>query len=483
MSAFRPILFIIGIFVVTMGLAMIVPAITDAIAGHRDWITFAISAGCAAFVGGLMVTGSMGSPITLTLRQGFALTTLSWIVFSAVGALPLAFSGLGLSYADAFFEAVSGLTTTGSTVLVGLDTLPPGILLWRAMLQWVGGIGIIVMAIAMLPYLRIGGMQLFRMESSDKSEKVLPRIAQMATATSVAYALLTLGCAAAYAFAGMTGFEAVTHAMSTVSTGGYSTYDASLGHFANPAIEWVAMVFMLLGALPFVIYIQIAHGRGAAVWNNSEVRAFLGIVVAVSLTVTVWLWLVRDERLVDAFRLVTFNVVSVVTTTGFATTDYGQWGGLAVVVFFILTFIGGCTGSTAGGIKMLRLELAALMVRNQFQRLYQPHGILIIRYRGQAVADDVVKSAMNFIFIFILSFAVLSICLSAVGLDFITAVSGAATALANVGPGLGPVIGPAGNFSTLPDAAKWLLSAGMLLGRLEFLTLLVMLSPRFWRDW
>lgn len=483
LAAFRPIVFIIGLLIAALGLAMVIPAIADAVAGHRDWATFAASSASSIFVGGTFMLSTVGEPIQLNLRQAFVLTTLSWIGLSAVGALPLAFSELGLSYADAFFEAISGLTTTGSTVLVGLDQMPPGILLWRAMLQWLGGVGIIVMAIAMLPYLRVGGMQLFRMESSDRSEKALPRAAQLASATSVAYAFLTLACGIGYSLAGMTTFEAVTHAMTTVSTGGYSTSDGSLGHFTNPAVHWIATLFMVLGALPFVIYIQAVQGRRKVIWKNSQVRRFLIGLALVVAGLALFLWLVRDVHILDAVRLSAFNVVSVVTTTGYATTDYGQWGTFAVIVFFFLTFLGGCTGSTAGGIKALRFELAAIVIRNQFQRLYQPHGMFSTSYMGQRLSDDVARSAMTFIFIFVLSFAILGLGLSALGLDFITAFSGAATALANVGPGLGDVIGPAGNFSSLPDAAKWMLSAGMLMGRLEFLTVLVALNPMFWRDW
>lgn len=482
-AKFRPIVFIIGLLVAQMGVAMIIPALADAAAGNRDWTTFAASSAIAVFLGGTFVLSSAGEPIRLTLRQAFLLTTLSWIALSAVGALPLAFSGLGLSYTDAFFEAISGLTTTGSTVLVGLDSMSPGILLWRAMLHWLGGVGIIVMAIVILPYLRVGGMQLFRMESSDRSEKALPRVAQLATATSAAYAVLTAACVIAYSLAGMTPFEAVTHAMATVSTGGFSTYDASVGHFQSPAVEWVATLFMVLGALPFVIYIQLMHGRRDLFWKNSQVRSFLIGLAAVVTVMTLYVWMEREVPLQDALRLTAFSVASVVTTTGFASADYSQWGAFAVVVFFFLTFIGGCTGSTAGGIKVLRLELAVLVIRNQFQRLHQPHGVFPIRYAGQRLADDVARSAMIFIFIFILAFAALGLGLAAVGLDFMTAFSGAATALANVGPGVGPVIGPVGNFSSLPDAAKWMLAAGMLIGRLEFFTVLVALSPMFWRDW
>ena len=465
-----------------MGVSMLAPAITDAIAGSADWITFTLSSACVGFIGGLCLFSSRGHPIRLNLRQAFLLTALSWISLSAVAALPFVISELRLSYTDAFFEAISGLTTTGSTVLVGLDHMPPGILLWRAMLQWLGGIGIIVMAIAMLPFLRVGGMQLFRMESSDRSEKALPRAAQLAAATSVAYAALSVACALAYFAAGMTGFEAVTHAMTTVSTGGYSTSDGSIGHFESPVIHWVATLFMILGALPFVIYIQAVQGRHRPILANSQVRRFLQGLVVVVLLMTMWIW--HDgQALTDALRLAAFNVVSIVTTTGYATADYGLWGTFPVLMFFFLTFLGGCTGSTSGGIKTLRLELAILMIRNQLQRLFLPNAVLSISYKGQAVGDDIVRSAMTFVFIFVVGVAVLGISLGFLGLDFITAFSGAATAIANVGPGLGDVIGPAGNFSSLPDAAKWLLSAGMLMGRLEFLTVLVALSPMFWRDW
>ncbi|MGF1631244.1 MAG: TrkH family potassium uptake protein [Kiloniellaceae bacterium] len=482
MTAFHPILFIIGILMSVMGLAMIAPAVADGLAGSPDWITFAVSAACAALLGGSCIFSSAGRPIRLSLRQGFLLTSLSWFSLSAVGALPFVVSDLHLSYTDAFFEAVSGLTTTGSTVLVGLDTMPPGILLWRAMLQWLGGIGIIVMAIAMLPFLRVGGMQLFRMESSDRSEKALPRAAQLAAATSVAYAVLTVACVVAYFAAGMSGFEAVVHAMTTVSTGGFSTSDSSMGHFQSPTIHWIATLFMALGALPFVIYIQAVQGKHRPILANSQIRRFLqGLAIAI-LVMTVWVW-AAGEPLADALRLAAFNVVSVVTTTGYATADYGLWGTFPVLMFFFLTFLGGCTGSTSGGIKTLRFELAFILIRNQIQRLYLPHAVLGMSYKGQALSSEVVRSAMIFIFIFVLGVAVLGISLGAVGLDFVTAFSGAATALANVGPGLGDVIGPAGNFSSLPDSAKWLLSIGMLVGRLEFLTVLVVLSPMFWRDW
>lgn len=481
MISLRPILFIVGMLVAFMGLAMAAPALADLQTGNADWKVFAVSMVCSVVFGVLLVLMSAGDRIALNVRQGFLLTVLSWLTLSVVGAMPLMFSGLHLSGTDAFFESVSGLTTTGSTVLTGLDHMAPGILLWRGLLQWIGGIGIIVMGFAILPYLRVGGMQLFRMESSDQSDKATPRIAALASATMTAYLVLSVACALSYYVAGMTVFEAVIHAMTTISTGGYSTSDASLGHFANPAIHWIASLFMLLGSLPFVIYLRAVADSPRAFWQDSQVRHFLSGVAIAVLALFLWLLLERGLHFFDALRLAAFNVISIVTTTGYATEDYWQWGHFATVSLFVLTFVGGCTGSTAGGIKTLRFELAALMIGRQLKGLCHPHGIFPMKYRGHIVSAEVTRSAMNFFFVFVMAFAVLTLGLASEGLDFVTSLSGAATALANVGPGLGEMIGPAGNFSSLPDAAKWMLSMGMLLGRLELFTLLTVILPEFWR--
>lgn len=481
MITVRPVIFILGLLVAALGVAMLVPLAVDLAAGRYDWSGFLISFFMAEALGGLLAFGSAGGPMELSLRQGFLLTTGAWMALTAVGALPLVFSEIHLSYTDAVFETISGLTTTGSTVLTGLDSMPPGVLLWRAMLQWFGGVGIIVMGIAMLPYLRVGGMQLFRMESSDRSEKVLPRAAQLAGATSLAYFVLSVACAVSYFLAGMTWFEAIIHAMTTVSTGGYSTSDASIGHFHSSPIEWTATVFMALGALPFVVYFPLARGRFSTIWQNSQVRVFIAGLVVVVLGVALWLWTADGFALMDALRLSAFHVTSIVTTTGYVSDNYQRWGGFAFGVFFFLSFIGGCTGSTAGGLKVLRFELFARVIRTQARRLTQPHGVFPMSYGGRALSEDVTTSAMNFVFVFFAAFCLLTLALAATGLDFTTAASGAITALSNVGPGLGDRVGPAGNFSTLPDTAKWLLSLGMMLGRLEFFTVLVLLTPAFWR--
>ena len=477
----RPVLFILGLFVVALGVAMLLPMLVDAATGHPDWQIFALGAGVTVFVGGALILMNRSEAVTLDVRQGFLLTTCSWLVICAFAALPFTFGEVNLSFTDAFFEAMSGLTTTGSTIMVGLDAMPPGVLLWRALLQWLGGIGIIAMAVAMLPFLRVGGMQLFRMESSDRSAKILPRAGQIAASFGAAYFVLSVACAVCYWIAGMGAFDAITHAMATLSTGGFANYDSSFGHYGSAAIDWVGTLFMLAGGAPFVLFVQALRGTPSALWRDSQVHAYLGVVGAASAGLAVWLWLTRDMGFMDALHHSAFNVVSVVTTTGFASTDYTTWGSLAVAVFFFLTFVGGCTGSTAGGIKLFRFEVAMILMKSQMRRLAHPSGVFVRLYHGRPLTDEVVNSVSVFIFVYVVAFALIATGLALVGLDLVTSASGAVTALSNVGPGLGPIIGPAGNFAPLPDAAKWLLSLGMLLGRLEFFTVLVLLTPKFWR--
>ena len=482
MPSFRPVLHIVGFFLVLLAGAMTVPALVDAAVGEADWQVFAAAAGMTLGFGGLMVLANRQDRVMIGLRQGFLLTVSSWLVVSAFGALPLWLSRLDLSLTDAFFESVSGLTTTGSTVLEGLDRMPPGILIWRAMLQWLGGIGIIVMAVALLPFLKVGGMQLFRTESSDRSEKVKPRVAQIATRITAVYCGLTLACGIAYMASGMGPFDATLHAMTTLSTGGFSSSDASLAHFDSPAVDWVAVVFMLAGGLPFVLYVQFLQGRPGALWRDPQARSFVALLVAATLVLASWLDLSGAYPFLKALRFSAFNVVSIVTTTGYETANYAVWGGFAVMLFFFLTFVGGCTGSTAGGIKVFRFDVLFIVALRQLRQLAFPHAVYPNRYGDRVLSDEVAAAVMSFFFVFLTAVVGLAAALGALGLDFITSISGAATAIANVGPGLGPVIGPVGNFKPLPDSAKWLLAFGMLLGRLEFFTVLVLFSPKFWRN-
>ena len=479
---FRPVLFVVGILLITLSLAMALPAIADAVTGDPHWRVFLAASVFTLFIGACLVLSNRMREPRLTVRQAFVLTTLSWVVVAAFAALPFAFSDLNLSYTDGYFEAMSGLTTTGSTVIVGLDQAPTGILLWRALLQWLGGIGIIVTAIAILPMLRIGGMQLFHTESSDSSEKVLPRAAQLAGAIGMVYLGLTVSNGIAYWAAGMTPFEAVCHAMTTIATGGFSTSDSSLGYFKNDAIEGIATIYMVLGSLPFVLYLQAARGGWGALVRDTQVRWFFGLILFALLSLAGWLMVANDAAPTDAFREAAFNGISILTGTGYSTADFSAWGTFALPVFTLLMFIGGCTGSTTGGVKVFRMQVLASTSLSQIRQLIQPHGVFISKFNRRPIPASVSPAVMGFFFLFVVSFGLIAMGLALMGLDYVTSVSGAATAIANVGPGLGETIGPAGSFQPLPEPAKWLLSAAMLLGRLELFTVLVLFVPRFWRD-
>ena len=482
MIDFGPVFFIVGLLLTLLATAMCIPAAVDLATGHPDWQVFLGAAGITLFIGvSLMLSTPTVRGAKLGLRQAFVLTTMSWVAIAAFGALPFAFSELDMTLADAFFESMSGVTTTGSTVIDNLDAAPPGILLWRALLQWLGGIGIIVMALAVLPMLSVGGMQLFQTEAFDAPDKVLPRAAQLAGGIGGIYLVLTFAWAVALWFAGMEGFDAVAHAMTTIATGGYSTKDASVGYFNTPAIDWIVTVGMIVGSLPFVHYLRIARGDLRGLFRDSQVRWFLSIVLAAVALVTLWILSQVGLGTEDALRYAAFNVISVITGTGYATTDFGAWGGFVATMMFVLMFVGGCAGSTTCGIKIFRFQVLYATAQVQLARLLRPHGVFIPYYNRKPIPETVSEAVMGFFFLYILCFGLVAMALAAMGLDFITAFSGAATAISNVGPGLGPIIGPAGNFDPLPEAAKWLLCFAMLLGRLELFTVLVLITPTFWR--
>jgi trk system potassium uptake protein TrkH len=478
----RAVLFILGIILAAFAAAMLIPMAFDLDHGHADWRAFAAAAAITLFAAGLLVLGGWtGARPRFTAREGFLLTAVSWVAASCFGSLPLVFGELRLSFTDAFFETASGLTTTGATLLTRLDTLSRGLLLWRALLQGIGGIGIVVMVVALFPFLRVGGMQLFRSEFSEKLEKPLPRAAQIAGVTVLAYLALMLACLCAYWALGMSLFDAFTHAMTTVATAGFANYDESFAAFKSAAIEWTAVVFMAASALPLFLYVHLMRAEWSSVWRNSQVKWFLTLTAAAVALLTLWLWRSQGLPPDAALRLAAFNVISLASTTGYASADYGQWGSVAAIVFLGLMLMGGCTGSTAGAVKVLRFEIMARLAGASIRRLIHRHGVVRLVYNGRPLGEDVITSIMVFGFIYFASFAALALALGALGLDFVTAVSGAASAVGNIGPGLGEIIGPAGNYASLPDAAKWLLAIGMLMGRLEFLAVLVLFTRRFWR--
>lgn len=478
---FGVVFLVIGIFLIILGAGMFIPAVVDAMVGNPDWQVFAICASFVTFTGGIFFLSNRGNHSDLTTQQGFLLTVCAWIAIPSFGALPFVFSDLDLSYTDAFFEAMSGLTTTGSTVITGLDGLPPGILLWRSLLQWFGGVGIIVMGVAILPMLKVGGMQLFRVEAFDVSINFIPRSTQLAASLSFLYLGLTIMCAVALWAVGMTPFEAICHAFTTISTGGYSTSDGSVGHFDSLTIDYTLSFFMIVGSLPFILYLKILRGSPLSLFGDSQVRWFLYLLAAIITILSIWLWSTGKYDLTQSLRYTTFNVISVITGTGFASTDYTVWGGLSVMVFFMIMFIGGCAGSTSCGIKIFRFQVMFLVLKSNIKKLLWPNGIFIPKYNNRILADGAKSSVFAYFFLFVLCLFLLTMALTMTGLDFATALSGAGTAMSNVGPGVGNIIGPAGNFQTLPDAAKWFLSFGMLLGRLELFAVLVLFSPHFWR--
>lgn len=480
----RPVVYLTGGMLIALAAAMFAPMGLDFFRGEDHWKAFAASS-ALAFVAGAATMHVFHCKLTggLTLRQAFLLTPFAWTTMVFFAALPMYFSGyqeLGGSFTNAFFEAMAGLTTTGATVITGLDNAPPGLLLWRALLQWLGGIGIIATAIAILPALGVGGMQLFRTESSDRSEKVMPRAREIALSLMGIYVAMTIACAFSYWLAGMSPFDALAHSLTTVSTAGFSTSDRSLGNWDSAAVHWVAVFFMLSGAIPYVLYVQFLQGRRDPL-RNSQARVLLGFLAVVVSLAAAYLWITGQYEFADAVRYAAFNVVSIVTTTGYATTDYTLWGNVATGVFFGLAFVGGCTGSTTGGMKIFRFEVMGRMLRGHFLHLLYPRGVFVRTYAGRELPDDVVGSVVVFFSIFFASYSLLTIALMALDLDFLTSASAAVASLANVGPGLGPIIGPAGSYSTLPDAAKWLLSFAMLLGRLELFTVLILFMPHFWR--
>ncbi len=483
MPDLRPVFFVIGLMSAALGVLMFIPMLVDLFDEARAWRAFGISGGIVTLFGALLATITYTPDPTLRARGAFVLTVFAWLTLAILSALPFLFEPINLSLTDAMFEATSGITTTGATILTGLDDMPRGVLMWRAILQWIGGVGIVVTAMAVLPMLKVGGMQLFRLESSDMGEKILPRAASLALGISLVYLFLTVCCFLGYIFTGMSPFDAVAHAMTTLATGGYSTSDLSMGGFMDNGADIVGTIFMMLAALPFGVYLLMTtRGDWKAIFRDSQVRAFVTVIAALTLIITFFLILSDQFELTRGLRLAVFNTVSIVTGTGYATADYNGWGPFAVTAFFAFMFIGGCAGSTACSIKIFRYQVAFEAMRNYLFRMPREHVVVPMRYGGQALPPTVVYSVMSYFFVFFMTFVLTAILLSLIGLDPITAWSGAGSAIANVGPGLGEIIGPAGTYQDLPGSAKWVLLTAMIIGRLEIVTALVLLTPAFWKS-
>ncbi|NQV99670.1 MAG: TrkH family potassium uptake protein [Rhodospirillales bacterium] len=482
MTFAQPILSAVSALLMILALTMTGPAFVDIVSGSPDMSVFPISAGLTLFAGGSLFFTNFSTHFKLMKRQAFLLVTLVWLILPLFGCLPFILGETGLSFTDAYFEAMSGITTTGSTVLTGLDHLSPGILIWRAILQWLGGLGIVVMSISILPILHVGGMQLFMVEAFETGDKNLPRARQISTGITLVFIGLTGICALALWLAGMTGVEALVHAMTTIATGGYSTSDGSIGHFHSATIEAIVTIGMIVGGTPFMLIFLSVQKRQTNLFRDTQVRCYLGILLLAISAICGWLWLVDGMSLPTALRYASFQAASIMTGTGFASTDYGGWSMPPLILLFFLTFVGGCAGSTACGIKVFRFQILFSICRMELRKILFPNGVFVPHYNNRPISKEVVMSILSFFFLLIFCFGLLTLALGLLGLDFVTAISSAATAISNVGPGLGPVVGPAGTFKDFPDAAKWLLAFGMLVGRLEVFTVMVLFSKLFWSD-
>jgi len=474
--------FAIGVLLIILGAFMLIPFFVQFIYNEEN-NSFLSSASVTAFIGILLILTNREENRKLNLQQAFLLTTLSWLSIAIFGCIPFLLSNLNLSLVDSFFESMSGITTTGSTIIASLDNAPKSVLIWRAILQWLGGIGIIVMAITILPLLNIGGMQLFRMESSDNTEKILPRTREVTLIISIIYLVLTFACGTAYWLVGMNIFDSIAHSMTTIATGGFSTYSASIGYFQNPKIEIVSIIFIILGSVPFIAYLKFVKGDQKVFFKDVQIKGLIYILIISVLLMFLYLLLSNKEySFANNLRISTFNVVSILSGTGYVTSDFSLWGKFPLIFFLFLMFIGGCAGSTTCGIKIFRLQILGHFVLNQIKKMVYPHGVFPLRYNNEKISNPFIYSIMTFIFLYFFIFFILAALLSLDGLDFVSAISGSATAISNVGPGLGDMIGPNGNFSDLPNFSKLSLSLGMLLGRLELFAVLVLFFPSFWKN-
>ena len=482
MATNKTVFFLIGILLVVLGSSMLAPYAIQVILDEESH-SFISASFVTIFIGILFVLANLEREFKLNLRQTFLFSSLAWIMVAAFGSLPFLLSNQNFTLSEAFFESMSGITTTGATIISDLDNSPKSILLWRAIMQWLGGIGIVVMAITILPLLKVGGMQLFKMEGPDSTEKILPRTIEVATIIISTYIFLTFVCAFFYWIFGMTVFDSVSHAMTTIATGGFSTHNDSIGFFKNSNIEIIASIFIILGSIPFISYLKFAQGNKKIFFQDVQIKGLI-YLLAISIFIMFFylIFINYESSLSDKIRISSFNVISILSGTGYVTDDFGLWGKFSLIFFLLLMFIGGCAGSTACGIKIFRLQMLLIFLKNQIKKLISPNSVIITKYNNQKISDSFINSVIIFIFTFLFIFLIIAMLLSISGLDLITSISGAASSISNVGPGLGDVIGPNGNYREIPDLSKWILSAGMLLGRLELFAVLVLFFPSFWRN-
>ena len=479
MSNYKTVFFTLGILQMVLGVFMFIPIILQFVYSEIDSSFFGASIVTIIF-GTLFFLSNLDHNKQLTLQQAFLLTALSWLSIAIFGSLPFIFSDLNFSFTNAFFESMSGITTTGSTIISNLNEMPKSILLWRAILQWLGGIGIIIMAITLMPIMNVGGMQLFKISNNDSSEKILPKSKEIALRLIYIYTALTFLCGLTYKIFGMNYFDSLTHSMTTIATGGFSNYNESIGFFNSVSIEISAMIFIILGSLPFIAYIKFISGNKKILFDDTQIRSFFKIIIFSVAILTIYLTISNSAEL--NLRSIFFNIISILTGTGYVNAEFDTWGSFTLILFLGLMFIGGCAGSTTCGVKIFRIQILYLFISNQLKKIIYPKGVFVLKYDQNPIDNKFISSVISFIYMYLVIFFVLTALLSLTGLDFVTSISGAATSISNVGPGLGSIIGPNGDFSSLPNISKWILTLGMILGRLELFAILVLFLPSFWRN-
>lgn len=484
MIHYRSIFFFIGWLLIILAGAMLFPLFFEIFLNGSDVKAYGLSAAITLFLGGLFVSShKTDHTLTLGKRDTFLLTILSWTISILFSTFPFLFSKINLTLTDAFFESVSGMTTTGATILKDLDHMNVGILVWRAMLHWLGGIGIVVMALTIMADLRIGGMEVFQTDGgADPSEKLFPRIRQITQTIFLSYISITIiGIAALYSVK-LSFVDAFCHTLSCISTGGFANYDSSIGHYKSLPVELILTGLMVIGGLPQLLFARLWVGKYTSLLEDSQLKIYIKTLIFIVLSISLWRILNGRDPALSILVHTLFNITSVMTTTGFASENYLTWGPFAVILFFILPFIGGCTGSTTGGLKIFRLQVVWTVIVVQLKKLRRPHGIFLPKFKGKELSEGLVQSVIGFVMLFFLSCFGLALILSFLGLDFITAFSGACSMLTNLGPCLSPLVGPEGTYTNFEPVVKWCFMIGMIFGRLELLTLYILFLPSFWKD-
>ena len=478
----KPIAFVSGTIICATGFFLFIPLVTEILYQTDQWQAYSIPIILYLIVGGSLVIVNKDIELSIDLKSGFIITVFSWILLSFLCAIPFMYAKSNLNWVDAIFESMSGLTTTGATILTNLDYLPKGILIWRSFLQWLGGVGIIIIALFILPFLKVGGMQLFNAEGDDPYEKFLPKISSTVKTIFYVYLLITAIAILLYFAFGMNLFDAINHAFTSIATGGFSTHDSSFAYFNSNSLLIIASIIMILGSLPFILIAQTKFKDPFLVFKDSQVRLFLIILLIIISGLYFLAGRYIDGDLFEKLAHITFNTISIISGTGFISENFENWGNYATILFLFIMFIGGCAGSTTSGLKIFRFQILFLSLSNHLNKILRPHGIFTNKFNNKSIPENTYESVMSFFFIFIITFVCCAILLSFSGLDFLTCISASASALSNVGPGLGSIVGPEGNYSSISPYSKSVLIVAMLLGRLEVLTILIFFLPKFWKN-